>query len=127
MAVDYNRIGKRIAELRKSRGMTQASLAEKAEITNNFLSHIERSYSIPSLETLVRICDALGVTPDAVLLGTATEQSAYLADEFTGKFQACTPAQKRFILDMMDALNRGEPALNQQKTARPASVQAGRF
>ena len=63
MAVDYNRIGKRIAELRKSRGMTQASLAEKAEITNNFLSHIERSYSIPSLETLVRICDALGVTP----------------------------------------------------------------
>ena len=61
MAVDYNRIGKRIAELRKSRGMTQASLAEKAEITNNFLSHIERSYSIPSLETLVRICDALGV------------------------------------------------------------------
>ena len=104
MAVDYNRIGKRIAELRKSRGMTQASLAEKAEITNNFLSHIERSYSIPSLETLVRICDALGVT--AVLLGTATEQSVYLADEFTGKFQACTPAQKRFILDMMDALNR---------------------
>ena len=77
-----------------------------AEITNNFLSHIERSYSIPSLETLVRICDALGVTPDAVLLGTATEQSVYLADEFTGKFQACTPAQKRFILDMMDALNR---------------------
>ena len=43
MAVDYNRIGKRIAELRKSRGMTQASLAEKAEITNNLLSHIERS------------------------------------------------------------------------------------
>ena len=55
MAVDYNRIGKRLAELRKSRGMTQAGLAEKAEITNNFLSHIERSYSIPSLETLVRI------------------------------------------------------------------------
>lgn len=107
MAVDYNRIRKRIAELRKSRGMTQASLAEKAEITNNFLSHIERSYSIPSLETAgAGICDALGVTPDAVLLGTATEQSAYLADEFTGKFQACTPAQKRFILDMMDALNR---------------------
>ena len=46
MAVDYNRIGKRIAELRKSRGMTQASLAEKAEITNNFLSHIERSLSL---------------------------------------------------------------------------------
>lgn len=90
----------------EKQGHDPGSLAEKAEITNNFLSHIERSYSIPSLETLVRICDALGVTPDAVLLGTATEQSAYLADEFTGKFQACTPAQKRFILDMMDALNR---------------------
>ena len=39
MAVDYNLIGKRIAELRKSRGMTQASLAEKAEITNNYSPH----------------------------------------------------------------------------------------
>ena len=106
MAVDYNLIGKRIAELRKSRGMTQANLAEKAEITNNFLSHIERSYSIPSLETLVRICDALEVTPDAILLGTATEHIAYLAEEFTEKFLACTPAQRRFILEMVEALNR---------------------
>ena len=106
MAVDYSLIGKRIAELRKSRGMTQASLAEKAEITNNFLSHIERSYSIPSRETLVRICDALEVTPDAVLLGTATEHTAYLAEEFTEKFLACTPAQRRFILEMVEALNR---------------------
>ena len=106
MAVDYNLIGKRIADLRKGKGMTQAQLAEQAEITNNFLSHIERSYSIPSLETLVRLCDALGVTPDAVLLGTATEQAAYLADEFTGKFLACTPAQRRFILEMMEALGR---------------------
>ena len=59
--------------------MTQAGLAEKAEITNNFLSHIERSYSIPSLETLVRICDALGVTPDAVLLGTAASLTVCLS------------------------------------------------
>ena len=106
MCVDYSVLGKRIAYIRHKKGMTQEGLAECAELSTVYISHIENSRSIPSLETLVRICDALGVTPDAVLLGTATEQSVYLADEFTGKFQACTPAQKRFILDMMDALNR---------------------
>ena len=54
----------------------------------------------------MRICDALEVTPDAILLGTATEHTAYLAEEFTEKFLACTPAQRRFILEMVEALNR---------------------
>jgi transcriptional regulator with XRE-family HTH domain len=41
--------------------MSQAELAEKAEISIIFLSDIERSNKWPSLDTLVRLADALKV------------------------------------------------------------------
>ena len=104
MAVDYNRIGKRIAELRKSRGMTQASLAEKAEITNNFLSHIERSYSIPSLETLMKLCAALEITPNELLLGTSQNMTDYLQTEVQQKLMLCTPSERRLVDRFIDLL-----------------------
>ena len=50
--------------------MTQEQLAEKAELSNIYISHIENSRSIPSLETLMKLCSALDITPDEVLLGT---------------------------------------------------------
>ena len=104
MDIDYNLIGKRIATIRKSKGLTQAQLAESADITNNFLSHIERSHSIPSLETLIKICDALDVTPNQILLGTKTDTPDYLADEISERLASCTPKQRRFILKTLDLL-----------------------
>lgn len=69
MKIDYNLLGRRIARLRKERRLTQDKLSEKAEISNNYLSNIENGRSIPSLETLVRLCEAMEVTPDTVADG----------------------------------------------------------
>lgn len=74
MATDYKEIGKRIAKIRKQRRMTQAALCEKCEVSDKYISHIERSISIPSTETLLRICEALEVTPDAILLGVVRHE-----------------------------------------------------
>ena len=40
MAIDYSLIGKRVATARKEQGLTQDKLAEKADISNNYLSHM---------------------------------------------------------------------------------------
>ena len=42
MSIDYSLIGKRIAKVRKSRGYTQDNLAERANLSNNYISHIEK-------------------------------------------------------------------------------------
>ncbi len=104
MAVDYNLIGQRIAATRKTRGLTQGKLAEKADISNNYLSHIENSRSIPSLETLISICDALDVTPDHLLLGISNNQSSYLVSDIANKWKQCTDYEKRIIVNMIDIL-----------------------
>lgn len=42
-------------------------------MTNNHISNIENGYTVPSLETLLKICHALDVTPDYLLLGSTKE------------------------------------------------------
>lgn len=102
--IDYNLLGKRVAKLRKERKLTQEKLAEMAGISNNYLSNIENSYSIPSLETLMNICSALDVTPDSVLLGTNENDREYMNMELLKKISVCTPKEKRIIDGFVDLI-----------------------
>jgi transcriptional regulator with XRE-family HTH domain len=102
--IDYILLGQRISQIRKSRGMTQDNLAEKSDISNNFISHIENSHSIPSLETLLKICAALEVTPNDVLIGASTETKEYLNNEIVSKIENCNPKEKRLINGFINLL-----------------------
>lgn len=63
----YTELGKRIKQQRKLAKMTQEKLAEEAEISLSFLGHIERGTRKASLDTLVKICNALEVSPQLLL------------------------------------------------------------
>lgn len=72
MFVDYKEVGKRIANRRKELGLKQAEVCEKAELSDKYLSNIERATSVMSIDVLIRICEVLDTTPNDLLLG-ATE------------------------------------------------------
>ena len=91
MNIDYQLMGARIAALRRERRWTQAYLAERSDLSNNYLSNIENSHSIPSLETLMKICMALDVTPDQLLLGAMPNEKNYLDRELAALFSKCSP------------------------------------
>jgi len=55
------RLGRRIYEFRKQGKLTQAALAEKAKISNEFMSAVERGAKLPSLPVLERIASGLRV------------------------------------------------------------------
>lgn len=104
MTIDYSAIGKRIALIRKQNGITQEQLAEKAELSNIYISHIENSRSIPSLETLMKLCSALDITPDEVLLGTKQDMENYLQSDIQKKLILCTPKERRMVSRFIDLL-----------------------
>lgn len=54
-------IGRRINELRKSKGLSQEKLAEKAETSPNYLSRMERGTENPTLDMLIKLAHALEV------------------------------------------------------------------
>lgn len=55
------KIGKRIAELRKKAGLTQEQLAVKTNLNRTFIGYIEKGNRSPSVETTNKIARALGV------------------------------------------------------------------
>ncbi len=67
LQMDYVRMGQRIRKQRKLMGLTQKAAAEKTGISLPFYGHIERGSRKASLETLVSIANALGVSMDAIL------------------------------------------------------------
>ena len=60
MMNERERIGARIAELRKSLGMTQEELAGKCGLQRTTVSKIERGRFSVSVDMLSRICEVLG-------------------------------------------------------------------
>ncbi len=57
----------RIRHLRIQRGYPQRELAERAGITQEYLSAIERGSRVPSLEVFLLLAEALGVPPSILL------------------------------------------------------------
>ena len=75
MTLDYTEIGKRIARRRKELGLKQSEVEEKADLSYKYLSNIERSVSIPSVEVIMRLAVALDTTPDEFLIGTLSHDN----------------------------------------------------
>lgn len=62
-------IGTRIKELRKEKKMTQAELAAHAEISRSYLADVEAGRYNPSLDTLTRLAQALGIEVPVLFKG----------------------------------------------------------
>jgi len=52
-------IGSRIKTLRQVRGISQEELAEKTSLNTKYISSIERGKANPTLDTFIKIADAL--------------------------------------------------------------------
>ncbi len=57
----YQQVGKRVRSYREQCGLTQAQLAEKTELSDNYIGLIERGLKQPSLHTLNRIAKVLEI------------------------------------------------------------------
>ena len=76
MYVDYKEVGKRIAQRRKQLGYKQFEVNEKAELSEKYLSNIERGQSVISIDTLMKLCTVLDATPNNFLLGSLENVTA---------------------------------------------------
>ena len=97
MEMDFTQLGKRIAKRRKVLNLTQDDVAEATELSNNFISNIENNHSIPSVETLMKICKALNTTPDYFLLGVYKNIDDSLLSEINEKIKLCNKKKLKLI------------------------------
>ncbi len=74
MELNYSEIGKRIARRRRELGLKQSQVSEMVDISDPYMSNIERAVSIPSTEVIMRLAAALDTTPDEFLVGAARQE-----------------------------------------------------
>lgn len=69
-------LGRRIAQLRKQKGMSQEDFADVSGKMINTISNIERGLSDPKVTTLMSISKALGISIDELFSGNKQAQTA---------------------------------------------------
>ncbi len=60
-------LGKRLKDLRKSKGLTQQQVADRVWVTKAMISSYELSARSPSYEVLIKLAKLFGVTTDYLL------------------------------------------------------------
>ena len=81
--------------------MTQGEVAEKDGLSDRTYADIERGTVNMRIETLLRICKALHITPDEVLAETDTASESD-CDELIDRLKICSAQEQRTALMMLD-------------------------
>lgn len=102
-------IGQRIMERRKKLGLTQEALAEKGDVTAQFVSYAEAGKRAMRPENLLKIAAALEVSADYLLTGDIIDKDLLI---LANKMRKLTPSQIRIVENIIDeccALYSNEP------------------
>ena len=75
-----NHIAAVIRAARKAKSLTQEQVAALVERTPESLSNVERGHALPSIETLVALCDVLEIDAETVLKRPADHQQKNAAE-----------------------------------------------
>ncbi len=65
----YKELGKRIVAARKRKGMSQEQLATKSDIDRSHMGFIEQGRRKPTLSTLFKIANTLGLSLEQLFKG----------------------------------------------------------
>ena len=95
-------IGKRIMDRRKKLGLTQEALAEKREVTTQFVSYAESGKRAMRPENLLKISSALEVSADYLLTGEIIDKDLLILSD---KLRRLTPSQVRTVEAIIDECN----------------------
>lgn len=92
-------IGKRITDRRKSLGWTQEELADRGDLTPQFVSYAESGKRVMRPENLLKLSSTLGVSADFLLSGDIIDKDMLLMSD---KLRRLTPEQRNIIEKIID-------------------------
>ena len=110
--IEIEEFGKRLQSARASIGISQSELARRCELSSAMISSLESKKKFPSLETALKICDALGITLDHLIYGkwmcdpenVKLVQNIWLAQ--FGELDKLTQKDQQLIINLVRRLRK---------------------
>ncbi|NHM28930.1 helix-turn-helix transcriptional regulator [Desulfofundulus sp. TPOSR] len=93
-------IGRRIREIRKANNQKLLNISQQTGLSQPFISEIERGIKVPSIETLEKICSALGITLAEFFADQAPELPPDIR-QMIDVARKLTPLQRELIISVM--------------------------
>ena len=97
-------IGKRIQACRKAKGLTQEQLAERIELSRNYLSAVERGVNQISLEKLVELMNVLECSADEIFVDVIKTGAQTKASILSEKMKELPYSEQMRILEVVETL-----------------------
>ena len=88
-----------LIQLRKLHKMTQEDLAEKAGLTTQTISTAETGKKALRPENIIKLCAALEISADYLLMGRVTGEDAAVLHE---KISKLSPSQYRYLEEIIN-------------------------
>jgi len=102
--------GLRIRNLRKKKKFSQENLAEKAELHPTYIGGVERGERNPSFESILKIAEALEISPGQLFRFEGIKTDLGLDDEITeelfGILEDLKPHTKRKVLQSLRSVRK---------------------
>ena len=95
-------LGDRIKEARKKQRLTQEQLAERLDISVEFIGQIERGLKLPSMQVFIKIIEALNVSADYLLRDFVSTGQLFGDNSIGRKIEKLKPKQRIALEALID-------------------------
>lgn len=100
LITDLKRIGENLRIYRKQQGLTQFDVAEAAGLSSRAYTDIERGTANTRIETFIKICNVLNVTPDMILMEEIKETPDM--ESIISQLNNCNKKERLTAIKLMD-------------------------
>lgn len=97
-------IGKNIRVFRLAKKLRQEDLAEKAELSTNYIGMVERGEKVLSLESFIKIVNALEVSADMILSDVVNTGYKVKNSLLSEKLEKLSEEDRMKIYDVIDTM-----------------------
>lgn len=102
--MNYIDLGRRIREERQKLNLTQEKLSESINVSTTYIGQIERGERCPTLDTLIRISNSLGVSIDYLLQESVTPSSTVLMNLWVQLTRDLSDNEMKMIIELVNVI-----------------------
>lgn len=104
--IDIRKIfGQRVRHYRKNKKLSQEQLAELCDLHPTYIGQLERGEKNASLETIMRVCEGLSVSPEVLFENIIPEQGRSIAQEIYNIAASLSEEKQKALLDIVEKIH----------------------
>ncbi len=96
--------GQRVRHYRKNKGLSQEQLAELCDLHPTYIGQLERGEKNASLETIMRVCEGLSVSPEVLFENIVPEKGRSAAQEIYNIVASLSEEKQQALLDIVEKI-----------------------